>query len=44
MILLKAKVDVPNLVTYLNRHLYLSGTWFGVAPIIDTERNVFKRD
>ena len=35
MILLRAKVDVLNLVTYLNQHLYLSGMWFGVVPRIE---------
>ena len=31
------KVDVPNLVSYLNSSaLHLSRMWLGVAPIMDT--------
>jgi hypothetical protein len=35
---------VPNSVTYLIRHLYLSGIWLNVAPRTDTIRHLFKRD
>ena len=38
------KVNVPNSVTYLIIHLYLSGVWLNVAPRTHTVRHVFKRD
>jgi hypothetical protein len=40
------RVGMTNLVSIINRHLYLSGMWLGVAPNMDTKKQniVFRRD
>jgi hypothetical protein len=38
------KVDNPYLVTFLLRHLYLSGLCFGVLQELILKRHMFKRD